>query len=105
MYAVIATSGKQYRVEPGTVFATDRLTGEPGEILTLDSSVLMVDADGEVKVGTPTLEGATVELEILEHYRGKKCIVFKMKRRKRHRRKQGHRQQLTRVAVKAINVS
>ena len=104
MYAIIETNGQQHRVEPGSVLETNRLAGEPGETVQLENSVLMVNNEGDVKVGTPRIDGATVDLEIVEHYRGKKVVVFKMKRRKRYRRKKGHRQELTRATVKAINV-
>ena len=104
MYAIISASGKQYKVEPGTVFETDRMQGEPGETVVLEDKVLMLNNDGDVTVGDPVVAGAKVELEINEHLRGKKVIVFKMKRRKRYRRKQGHRQELTRVTVKDITI-
>jgi large subunit ribosomal protein L21 len=105
MYAVIKLSGKQYKVEPGMVFETDRLDGDQGTSIILDEDVLLVNDGQELKVGTPSVAGATVELEVLEHLRDKKIIVFKMKRRKRYRVKQGHRQELTRVAVKDISVA
>ncbi|OGV63799.1 MAG: 50S ribosomal protein L21 [Lentisphaerae bacterium RIFOXYB12_FULL_65_16] len=102
MYAIIKASGKQYRVEPGTEFETDRLQGEPGQSLNLDNSVLLLRTDDGVKIGTPVVPGAKVELQIVEHLRGDKIVVFKMKRRKRYRRTQGHRQELTKVLVKDI---
>ena len=105
MYAIISANGRQYRVKPGMVFETNRLVGEPGDKITLDKNVLMLQTDDDLKIGTPLVEGAAVELEILEHFRGKKLIVFKMKRRKRSRVKKGHRQELTRVAVKEIKVA
>jgi large subunit ribosomal protein L21 len=104
MYAVIKLSGKQYKVEPGMVFETDRLDGDQGSSIVLDQDVLLVNDGQEVKVGTPTVAGAKVELEVTEHLRAKKIVVFKMKRRKRYRVKQGHRQELTRVTVKDISV-
>jgi len=104
MYAIIKTGGKQYRIEPGTTFKTERLDGEAGDTLVLEDSVLMVNDDGEVTLGTPTVSGATVELEIQEQLRSKKLVVFKMKRRKRHRRQRGHRQQVTVVTVKDIKL-
>ncbi len=104
MYAVIKLSGKQYKVEPGMVFETDRLVGDQGDSIVLDEDVLLVNDGQELKVGTPSVAGATVELEVVEHLRGEKLVVFKMKRRKRYRVKQGHRQELTRVAVKNINL-
>ena len=102
MYAIIRTCGRQYRIEPDAVLELDRLPGEPGDIVSLDDGVLLVNTGDELKVGTPVVEGAGVDLEILEHFRGRKLVVFKMKRRKSYRRKHGHRQELTRVAVKEI---
>ncbi|MCK5803397.1 MAG: 50S ribosomal protein L21 [Lentisphaeria bacterium] len=105
MYAIIKAGGRQYKVEPGTVFEMNRLAIDEGETLMLDDSVLMVSKDDELTVGTPLVEGAKVELEVNEHFRGKKLIVFKMKRRKSYRRKNGHRQELTRVTVKDITLA
>ena len=105
MYAVIKASGRQYRIEPGMVLELNRVPGSPGDTLTLDENVLMVSTDAGVQVGTPLIEGASVDLEIMEHFRGKKVIVFKMKRRKRCRCKQGHRQELTRVTVRDIKLN
>ena len=102
MYAILKACGRQYKIEPGTVLTLDRLPSDPGEILVLEDAVLLVSNDGTVTVGTPTVAGAKVELEVNEHLRGKKLVVFKMKRRKRYRRKKGHRQELTRVTVKDI---
>lgn len=105
MYAVIKLSGKQYKVEPGMVFETDRLAGNEGDSIVLEDDVLLVNDGEDVKVGTPSVPGAKVELEVVEHLRDKKIVVFKMKRRKRYRVKQGHRQELTRVEVKDISVA
>jgi len=105
MYAVIKLSGKQYKVEPGMIFETDRLVGDQGDSIILEDDVLLVNDGQEVKIGTPSVAGAQVELEVVEHLRDKKLIVFKMKRRKRYRVKQGHRQELTRVSVKGITVA
>lgn len=104
MYAIIKTGGSQFKVEPGMEFELNRLAGEPGDVLTLDEDVLMLKSDSETHMGTPTVSGASVDLEIVDHLRGKKIVVFKMKRRKRSRRKQGHRQELTRVRVKDIRL-
>ena len=104
MYAIIQTGGKQYKVEPGTTFESERLEGEAGDVVELTDSVLLLHNDGEVTVGTPTVPGVSVELEIKEQVRSKKVIVFKMKRRKRYRRKHGHRQQRTIVTVKDIKI-
>lgn len=104
MYAIIGESGRQFRVQPGDVLAVNRMSGNPGETVVLEDRVLMVRTDDGVTLGTPVVEGAKVELEIVEHYRGKKVIAFKMKRRKRCRVKKGHRQELTRVNVRGITV-
>ena len=103
MYAIIKTSGKQYKVDPGTEIELNRIAEEPGATVTLDDAVLMISDDDKLTVGTPTVAGATVTLEVVEHLRGPKLIAFKMKRRKRSRVKKGHRQDLTKVVVKAIN--
>ncbi len=102
MYAIISYKGRQHRVEPGTVFTVDRVDGEPGESLNLENSVLMAAGEDGVKTGTPTIENANVELEIMDHFRDRKVVVFKMKRRKSYRLKKGHRQEKTRLRVKDI---
>ncbi len=100
-YAVIRTGGKQYRVTPGDVLQIEKLEGDPGTELQF-TDVLMTAADGEVQVGTPTLSGARVTAHVVKQGRGKKILVFKKKRRKNYRRRQGHRQYLTTVQVDAI---
>ena len=102
MYAIIRTSGKQYRVEPGTVLELDRFEAEPGKVISLDGSVLLFSDESGLKVGEPVVAGVAGEVDVLGHCRGEKLVVFKMKRRKRNRRKNGHRQELTRVRVTAI---
>lgn len=105
MYAIIKTSGRQYKVEPGMMIEMNRLNAEPGEVVTLDDSVLMVKNEDDVNIGEPIVPGAKVELKVVEHYRGKKLIVFKMKRRKRYRVKKGHRQELTKVEVVDVKLA
>ena len=105
MYAIIKTSGKQYKVEEGTVFSIDRIAQAEGEEVVLNDAVLLLSDNGNTTIGTPTVAGATVTLEVKEHFRGPKLIAFKMKRRKRSRVKKGHRQELTSVVVKSINVA
>ena len=101
MYAVIKTGGKQYRVEKDAVLQLEKLPGEAGDSLTFDEVLLL--GDGETtKVGSPTLEGAQVMAEVLEQTRGPKIVVFKKKRRKNYRRKNGHRQDLTVVRITDI---
>lgn len=101
MYAVVATGGKQYKVQEGEVLRVERLDGEVGTPVSFDQ-VLMV-ADGEaVQVGAPVLESATVSGHIVEQGKAKKIIVFKYKRRKHYRRKNGHRQQFTAIKIDRI---
>ncbi|MEJ2038595.1 MAG: 50S ribosomal protein L21 [Desulfosarcinaceae bacterium] len=101
MYAVVATGGKQYKVEEGEVLRFEKLTGEIGDEVTFDQ-VLMVSDGEDVRIGQPVVEGATVKGSIVEQGKNKKIIVFKYKRRKRYRRKQGHRQPFTAVKISAI---
>ena len=101
-YAVIETGGKQYRVAVGDTLSIEKLTVEPGSGITFDR-VLMVGGDGSPRVGTPVIAGATVQAQVEEQYRGPKIVVFKYKPKKRYRRRTGHRQALTRVAITAIN--
>jgi large subunit ribosomal protein L21 len=102
-YAIIETGGKQYRVAVGERLAVEKLQAEPGAGITFDR-VLMVNDGGAVRVGTPLVTGATVSAEVEEQFRGHKIVVFKYKPKKRYRRRLGHRQSLTRVAITAINV-
>jgi large subunit ribosomal protein L21 len=97
-YAVIKTGGKQYRVEKGDVLDIEKLEGEAGDALEL-TSVLAVSDGSSLKCGTPELSGASVKLEVVEQFRGKKLVAFKKKRRKGYKRKVGHRQSLTKVKV------
>lgn len=102
MYAIIATGGKQYKVQENDVVAIERLTDEVGQTVKFDS-VLAVGEGAELKVGAPYVENASVEAEVVDHYRGEKVVAFKMKRRKGYRRKRGHRQELTKVKIGAIS--
>jgi large subunit ribosomal protein L21 len=102
-YAIIETGGKQYRVAVGQTLSIEKLPVEPGADITFDR-VLMVGGEGSAKVGTPLLAGATVQAQVEQQYRGPKIVVFKYKPKKRYRRRTGHRQSLTRVAITAINV-
>jgi len=98
MYAVIKTGGKQYRVAADDVIEIEKVSGEAGETISFDE-VMMIGGDGAPTVGSPMVEGATVSAEVVEQKRGKKIIVFKKKRRKNYRRKNGHRQELTKVKI------
>ena len=102
MYAVVRTGGKQVRVTPGQAVRVEKLGGEVGDAMSFDE-VLLVGGDGETKVGQPLVEGASVSGKITTQGRGAKITIFKMKRRKTYRRKQGHRQAYTEVVVDSIN--
>jgi large subunit ribosomal protein L21 len=101
MFAVIKTGGKQYRVAPDDVIRIERIAGEAGDEVAFDD-VLMLDADGDTKVGAPLVDGAKVLGTLVEQARGEKIIVFKKKRRKNYRRTQGHRQDLSVVRITGI---
>ena len=101
MYAVVKTGGKQYRVSKDDVLQVERLTGEAGEIITLDD-VLMIGDGADITVGAPKVDGASVAAEIVEQARGKKIVVFKKRRRQNYRRKKGHRQHYTLLKVTEI---
>ena len=101
-YAVVKTGGKQLRVSPGDLVRVEKLTGDPGEQISLDQ-VLMVGGD-DVKVGTPRVEGARVLATIQGEIKGPKLTIFKMKRRKRYRLTKGHRQHYTQLRIDSIEV-
>jgi large subunit ribosomal protein L21 len=101
VYAIVATGGKQYRVEPGQRLEVEKLSAEPGSQIEFDE-VLLVANDGEVAVGQPTVPGARVVADVLGEIKGKKIIVFKYKNKVRYRRKTGHRQRYTRLTVRDI---
>ena len=101
MYAVVATGGKQYRVEEGDVLRVEKLAGDVGSAVAFDKVLLFSDGDS-VKIGQPEVDGVTVHGQIVAQGKSKKIIVFKYKRRKRYRRKQGHRQLYTAVRTDRI---
>lgn len=101
MYAVLETGGKQYRVSAGDTLEIERLAVEAGQPVTFDR-VLLVNADGNLSVGSPTVASASVLADVVAHKRGDKVIAFKMKRRKGYHRTVGHRQELTVVKIKEI---
>ncbi len=100
-YAIVETGGKQYRVKVGDVLSVEKLDGEAGTNVTLDR-VLLIGGNGDVQVGAPVIEGATVAATIADQYRGEKIVVFKYKPKKNYRRKTGHRQSLTRLQITGI---
>ena len=101
MYAVIETGGKQYRVNAGDKLEVERLEVAAGSPVTFDR-VLLLNQDGNLKVGSPTVSNAKVVADVIAHKRGDKKIAFKMKRRKGYHRTVGHRQELTVVQIKEI---
>lgn len=101
MYAIISTGGKQYKVQSGDVLSIELVKGAAGDKIIFDR-VLAVGEGSEIKSGTPTVEGATVDAEIVSTFRGEKLIVFKMKKRKGFRKKNGHRQDLMSVKIGEI---
>ena len=102
MYAVVSTGGKQYRVEAGSELVVERVPGDAGSTITFDRVLLVGDGEA-VTVGTPTVEGATVSGTVLGDSLGPKLIVFKFKQKIHYRRKNGHRQHLTRVRIDEIS--
>lgn len=102
MYVIFRAQGKQFRAVSGATLRLPTLDAEPGDTVTFDE-VLLAEKDGDVRVGTPSLEGAAVAAEVVGHGRGDKIIVYKMKRRKGYRRKQGHRQGYTEIKIVEIS--
>ena len=102
MYAIIQTGSKQYKVAVGDIVEVEKLGLEAGADVTVDQVLAVAGEDGKLNIGTPMVEGAKVSAKVLDNFRAKKIVVFKMKRRKGYRRTQGHRQNLTRVEITAI---
>ncbi len=101
MYAIVEIAGQQFKVEKDKKVFVHRLTAGEGEALEF-SKVLLIDNDGEVRVGTPVVEGAKITAKVLEHTRGDKVLVFKKKRRKGYQKMNGHRQSFTQVLIEEI---
>lgn len=102
-YAIIETGGKQLRVEPGRFYDVERLAVDAEGSLTLDQVLLVHDGE-TITVGQPLVAGATVEATVMQHHRARKILVYKMKPKKKTRKKQGHRQELTRLMINSISV-
>jgi len=102
MYAIIVTGGKQYKVEVGQELFVEKLAAEEESEVVFDQ-VLSVSNDGNLIVGAPTVEGATVSARVLKNGKGKKITVFTYKPKKNQKRKMGHRQPYTKVEITAIN--
>lgn len=101
MYAIIATGGKQYRVEEGDIIKIEKLGQEAGQTVTFDQ-VLAVN-NGELSIGCPTVSGATVTATVVKEGKAKKIIVYKYKRKSGYHKKNGHRQLYTQVKIEKIN--
>ena len=100
MYAIIATGGKQYRVSEGDVIYIEKIDAQVDSTVSFD--VLLMGNDGDVKIGTPVVEGVKVEGKVVGQIRGEKIVVYKYKSKKNYRRKQGHRQPFTKVEITKI---
>ncbi|MDY6823139.1 MAG: 50S ribosomal protein L21 [Thermodesulfobacteriota bacterium] len=101
MYAVIASGGKQYRVEKDATLRMEKIPGEVGDTVSFDRVLMFSDGE-QVAIGQPVLENTTVTGRIVDQNKAKKILVFKYKRRKRFRRKQGHRQPFTAIKIESI---
>jgi len=104
-YAIVESSGQQFWLQPNRYYDLDRIAAEVDESVTLENVLLVRDASGATTLGHPYVSGATVQFKVLEHRRGPKIIVYKMRPKKKTRRKNGHRQELTRVRVESITVA
>lgn len=102
MFAIIRTGGKQYRVREGDEILVERLDVDEGADVTIDD-VLLIDRDGSVRVGSPTVAGASVAAHVDGHLKGKKVLIFKYKNKTRRRQTRGHRQQHTRLTITSIS--
>jgi large subunit ribosomal protein L21 len=100
MFAIVATSGKQYRVEPGATIVVDRIEADVGDEITLEDVLLVSDKD--LKIGQPTIEGAKITCKVLDHHKGDKVITFKYRRTRRSRRRVGFRASHTTLEISKI---
>ena len=103
-FAIVKAGGKQYRVSTGDTIRVELLPADQGDTVTLDD-VLMISHDGDVIVGTPTIEGASVDTEVVAKGKDKKIVILKFKAKTRYRRKNGHRQNFTDLRITDISVS
>jgi len=101
MYAIVASGGKQYKIHEGEILRVEKIPGEAGDLVSFDK-VLMFSDGKTVNIGRPLLDNVVVKGHIVQQEKAKKIIVFKYKKRRRYRKKQGHRQQLT--AIKIDNI-
>ncbi len=105
MYAIVEIAGQQFKIQKGRSIYTHRLEGDVDAALASDKvKILLVDNEGSISIGAPTVAGAMVSAKIMEHLKGEKVIIFKKKRRKGYKKKNGHRQYLTKVMIEDITV-
>lgn len=103
-YAIIETGGKQLRVEPGRFYDIELLPVDAEESIILEN-LLLIQHDDQVHIGQPFVEGATLQATVMQHYRGRKVLVYKMKPKKKTRKKRGHRQEITRLMIDSISLN
>ncbi|WP_413359833.1 50S ribosomal protein L21 [Prochlorococcus sp. MIT 1201] len=103
-YAIVEASGQQFWLQPNRYYDLDRLQAAVDDTVTLEKVLLIKDGKNDATVGQPYVKGASVELKVMDHRRGPKIIVYKMRPKKKTRRKNGHRQELTRVMVQSISI-
>jgi len=101
MFAIVSIAGQQFKVEEGHQIFVHRLAANEGDAVTFDA-VHLIDRDGNVTIGAPNIKGASVSAEVMGHLKGDKLVVFKKKRRKGYRKKNGHRQSFTQIEIKSI---
>ena len=101
MFAIVSIAGQQFKVEEGQQIVVHRLAANEGDAVSFDT-VHLIDNDGKVSIGVPNIQGAKVSASVLSHVKGVKVIVFKKKRRKGYRKKNGHRQSFTKINIDAI---
>lgn len=104
MYAIVEIGGHQYRVAEGDVLYVDKQHEDSGDTITFDRVLLTNDGDGGLDFGGPSIDGASVEATVLDHVKADKVIVFKKKRRKGYRKKNGHRQPMSQIKIEAISL-
>lgn len=103
MYAIVKIQGQQFKVEKDNKLYVHRLPAEEGATITIDD-VLLIDNDGKVEVGSPTVANAQISAKVIKHLKGDKVIVFKKKRRKGYKKKNGHRQQFSQILIENISI-
>ena len=101
MYAIVSIAGQQFKVSEGQHLFVHQLDAKEGDKLSFNE-VHLVDNDGKITVGAPTVAGASVSASVISHDKGDKVIIFKKKRRKGHRRKNGHRQSFTKIKIESV---